>query len=209
MVGWLVLPLCSGAVGVFYSAIRQGRVCWSILEHNWTKLCSLCTIARYGYVWNGYIMFIYIYIYRTHESRNTKYNYDFLVQVRKLLLPLSLKVLRHKERDTHSFYSGFFICPTPTHHVRHLPKASASKRKSTVFSRGRSQLNSLTFSKSPKSSVRFRCVTSFALASPVSYLGYCDISEWHVRSAPARAWTPALMLHLNNPCTELKGSQPN
>ena len=85
------------------------------------------TIARYGYVWNGHIMFIYIYIYNIEhrKSRNTKNTYDFLVQVRNfffyLLLPLSLKVLRHKERDTHSFYSDFFICP---HLVRHLPKAT-------------------------------------------------------------------------------------
>ena len=39
--------------------------------------------------------------------------HDFLVQVRNFLLPLSLKVLRHKERDTHSIYSGFSIC-TPS-----------------------------------------------------------------------------------------------
>ena len=44
-----------------------------------------------------------------------KNTYDFLVQVRNFLLPLSLKVLRHKERDTHSFYSGLFILPPPSH----------------------------------------------------------------------------------------------
>ena len=54
-------------------------------------------------------IYIYIYIY-TEESRNTKNTYDFFVQVQNFLLPLSLKVLRHKERDTHSFYSGFSIC---------------------------------------------------------------------------------------------------
>ena len=31
---------------------------------------------------------------------------------------------------------------------------------------------------------------------------YFDISEWHILSA--RAWTPALMLHLTNPCTQRK-----
>ena len=51
---------------------------------------------------------------RTLESRNSKNTYDFLVQVGNFLLPLSLKVLRYKERYTHSFYSGFFICP-PSH----------------------------------------------------------------------------------------------
>ena len=47
------------------------------------------------------------------------------------------------------------------------------------------------------------------LLAPFPTSGYCDISEWHVRSSRARAWTPALMLHLSNPCTEPKGSQPN
>ena len=31
---------------------------------------------------------------------------------------------------------------------------------------------------------------------------YFDISEWHIFSA--RAWTPALMLHLTNPCAKWK-----
>ena len=62
---------------------------------------------------NVHVMSI-TYIHRTLESRNTKNTYVFLVQVRNFLLPLSLKVLRHKERDTHSFYSSFFICPPPT-----------------------------------------------------------------------------------------------
>ena len=71
-------------------------------------------------MWNVHRMFI-TYIHRTQESRNTKNTYDCLVQVRNFLLPLSLKVLRHKERDTHSFYSGFSICPT-SQHVWHPPQ---------------------------------------------------------------------------------------
>ena len=31
---------------------------------------------------------------------------------------------------------------------------------------------------------------------------YFDISEWHI--LPARAWTPAIMLHLTNPCAKRK-----
>ena len=135
----------------------------------------------------------YIRMFIKIEHRNLeirKTHNDFSVQVRNYLLPLSLKVLRHKERDTHSFYSGFFICPPP-HLVRHQPKASSSKRKSSLLVRcPNSQLNKLS-SKFPKSSARFRCVTSFAVASPVSNLGYCDISEWHVRSARTRVNTCA------------------
>ena len=64
-------------------------------------------------MWNVHIMFIYIYIeHRNPETRKTLD--DFLIQVRNFLLPFSLKVLRHKERDTHSFYSAFFICPPPS-----------------------------------------------------------------------------------------------
>ena len=118
-----------------------------------------------------------------HENlKIQKTRNDFSVQVRNFLLPLSLKVLRHKERDTLSFYSGFSIfpphiscntCPRP-------PRAS----KSQPFSSGVWFSTQLTdFFKIPKSSARFRCVTSFALASPISHLGYCDISEWHVCSA--------------------------
>ena len=86
------------------------------------------TIARYGYVWNVHRMSVKIK-HRNLEIRKT--HNDFFVQVLNFLFPLSLKVLRHKERDTHSFYSGF----PPPHFVRHLPKASASKRKSTLLVR--------------------------------------------------------------------------
>ena len=111
---------------------------------------------------------------RTQESRNTKNTYDFFVQLRNFLLPLSLKVLRHEERYTHSFYSGFFICPpssraAPAQGLREQAKVNPSRSVSS------SQLNYLS-SKFPKSSARFQCVTSFALASPVSYLGLW----WHL-----------------------------
>ena len=39
--------------------------------------------------------------------------------------------------------------------------------------------------------------------------GYCDISEWHVRSVCMHALLPASRLHLTNPCAEPKGSQSN
>ena len=119
-------------------------------------------------------LYIYIYIYIEHRNLETRKNtYDFSVLVRNFLLPLSLKVFRHKEKKAQSFYPGFFICLL--HLVRHLPKASASERKSTLLVRCLVS-TLLTFFKFPKSSVRFRCVTSFALASPVSQLGLL----WHL-----------------------------
>ena len=105
-------------------------------------------------------------------SQNTKNTYDFLVQVWNFLLPLSLKVLRHKERDTHSFYSGFFIC-TPSHAppVQGLWQAV---KANCLLPRQDSTL--LTFFKFPKSSAHIQCVMSFALASPISHLGLL----WHL-----------------------------
>ena len=136
---------------------------------------------------NGHIMFLNIK-HRTYESRNKKNTYDFSVQVRNFLLPLSLKVFRHKEREAQSFYSGFFIS-TP-HLVRHLPKASVSKRKSTVpFWWIVSTLLTDFFKISPnppRASGAWRhshCVAPF----PIS--GYCDISEWHVLSTRERVNT--------------------
>ena len=148
-----------------------------VLYHSQIRLCGKWT----------YNVHKYIYIeHKNPETRKTRN--DFLVQVRNFLLPLNLKVLRHKERDTHSFYSGFFYLHP--HLVRHLLKASASQLKSTLLVRC-PVLNSPNwlFQKSPQSSARFRCMTSLALCNPVSYLGYCDISEWHVRSACARVNT--------------------
>ena len=127
---------------------------------------------------------VHIYIHRTQESRNTKNTYDFSVQIRNFLLPLSLTVFRHKEREAQSFYSGFFICPppsraTPVQGLREQPKVNPSRTVSSL-----SSLNSLQISQNPpRASGAWRhphSVTSF----PTSR--YCDISEWHVRSAHAR-----------------------
>ena len=100
---------------------------------------------------------------------------------------------------------AFFIC-LPSRSVpvtKATGLASASKRKPTVFSRGRSQLYN-DFFKIPKFSGRFRCVTSFALASPSGLFWHL----WVTRPFNVRAWTHVFMLRLSNPCTEPKDSQP-
>ena len=50
------------------------------------------------------------------------------------LLPLSLKVLRQKDWDTHSFCSGFFIHPPPISSDT-CPRPLRNKRKPTLLSR--------------------------------------------------------------------------
>ena len=168
------------------------------LYHSQIRLCVKWT----------YNVHIYIYIYNI-EHRNLeiqKPRNDISVQVRNLLLPLSLKVLRHKDRDTHSFYSAF--SSAPPHLVQHLPKASASKRKPTVFFRGRTQLYELTFSKSRnplRASGAWR--HSHLLAPFPIWAIVTSLSETFAPRACAS--TPVLMLHLSNLCTEPKGSQPN
>ena len=123
---------------------------------------------------------------RTQESRNSKKRNDFSVQVRNFLLPLSLKVLQHQEREAQSFYAGFFICPPP-HLVRHQPKASASKRKPIVFPLRQVSSQLTDFFKISQNPLRAsgawrhsHCLTPFPMS------GSCDISEWYVRSARAR-----------------------
>ena len=60
------------------------------------------------------------------------------------------------------------------------------------------ELNSLLFLKSPnpQPTLPVRDVTH------IPWDFYFDISGWHILSACA--WTPALMLHLTNPCTKRK-----
>ena len=143
--------------------------------------------------------------HRNLEIRKTRN--DFFIQVRNFLLPLSLKVLRHKEREAQSLYPDFFICSQSRAAPATRP-CELAKGNRLLPRQVSSQLTDF-FKKNlnpPRSSGAWRhshCVTSFPIPS------FCDISEWHVRSARARAWTAALMLHLSNPCTEPKGSQPN
>ena len=141
---------------------------------------------------------------RTEESRNTKNTYDFSVQVRNFLLPLSLKVFRHKERERHNL--SILVFSSAPHLVQHPPKASASKQKLTLLVRCLVS-TLLTFFKFPKSSTCFQCMTSPALCNPVSHLGLL----WHLwvtHPLCVCMWTPALMLHLSNPGTEPNSSQP-
>ena len=126
--------------------------------------------------------------HRNLEIRKTRNDFSF--QVRNILLPLILKVLRHKERDTHSFYSGFVIRPssgaTPAQGLREQAKVNRllPRQVSTLLT---------DFFKIPQ--------ILWAHALPVhdaihihwsTFLSvfYFDICEQHI--LPAREWTPVL-----------------
>ena len=64
--------------------------------------------------------------------------------------------------------------------------------------------STLTFLKTPKYSAHASSAWRHShLQVPFPIWGfYFDICEWHI--LPARAWRPALMLHLTNPCAKRK-----
>ena len=100
------------------------------------------------------------------ESRNTENTYDFYVLERNVLLPLSFNVFQHKERERHNLsILAFSSAPLPS-------RATPAKGL-------REQLSSNS-QNPPSASGAWRhlhCVAPFLIS------GYCDISEWHVRSA--------------------------
>ena len=147
---------------------------------------------------------------RHKKTKNTKL-YEVGSGTKLLFTFLSLKVMREREterqrerereREAQSFYADFSICP---HHVRH-PAANywsglGEPQKSTFFRSGNS--TNWLFSNPSKSSAHASGAWCHS-HSPVNLQSknfYFDISEWHV--LPARAGTPALMLHLTNPCAK-------
>ena len=112
----------------------------------------------------------------------------------KPFITFELKVVRHKESDTQSFYADFSIGAPP----QTTGLISASPESQLSSSNAKTQLTD--FSYIPKiRRARFRCMTSFISPGHIPIWDfYFDISEWHI--LPTHAWTPALMLHLTNTC---------
>ena len=109
-----------------------------------------------------------------------------------------------RERETQSFYADCFYIVSSQPNQRAAPVAHKF-----VWHRPGLNLGSLVwrqptaFSQIPKIlSPRFRAWRHSHPLAPTIWDFYFDISEWHILSAPA--WTPALMLHLTNPCAKLK-----
>ena len=95
-----------------------------------------------------------------------------------------------------------FSSPPTTTTCSTRRKASASSESQPSSSEEETQLTHF-FQISKILYPRFRCMTSFTQPDPFPIWNfYFDISEWNI--LPARAWTPALMLNLTNPCAKLK-----
>ena len=79
----------------------------------------------------------------------------------------------------------------------------ASPRSESQLSRSDTGTQLTAFSQIPKSSAHpFGHDVITSLATFPIWEFYFDICEWRIY--PARAWTPALMLHLTNPCAKRK-----
>ena len=128
---------------------------------------------------------------------NPKYTtFTKLVQVRNFIT-FELKVIRHEERDTLSFYADcFYICPKPRAPPHLQTPGLASAGPESQPSRLDAGTQHTAFSQIPQMlRPRFRCMTTIT-PLVISYLGfYFDICEWRI--LPARAWTPALMFAPN------------
>ena len=146
--------------------------------------------------WNG--------MFARTEGQNTT-----LVQVRNFLLPLSLKVLWHKERDTHSFDSGFSICPPLTCAPTTRPLVWlrwASKSQPSSSEAGFNSTNWL-FTNPAKSSAH--ASGAWRHSHPQVLSGIFILRSLNDTSPPPAPQHLCSSLHLTNPYAEPKGSESN
>ena len=111
-----------------------------------------------------------------------------------------LKVIRHEERETQSFDIDRQLSTQPTRGVRSAQIRLASPSSESRLSRSEAGSQLTAFSQISESSTHASGVWrhSHPLVLIPIWDFYFDIAEWHILSACT--WTPALMLHLTNPC---------
>ena len=117
---------------------------------------------------------------RHRESKSTKL-YEIGSGTKLLFTFFSLKVFRHEERETQSFYADCFYIVSFQPDQRAAPVAHKSSGlvqlwKSTFFLRGKNS-TACFFSNLRILSPRFRWMTSFTPPGLISYLG---ILFWHL-----------------------------
>ena len=122
-----------------------------------------------------------ILLLHTHNIRmceidigNAKYTtFTKLVQVRNFIT-FDLKVSRHEEKETQSFYADcFYICPKPRVALHQHTTGLASAGPESQPSRSDAGTQLTAFSQIHKIlSPRFRCMMSFTPTGLISYLGF-------------------------------------
>ena len=150
-------------------------------------------------------MCILIYI----EYRNPKYTTSTkLVQVRNFIT-FELKVFQHEEWDTHNLsmltaFTSSALYPINARRSQRTKSSSLAQVWISTLSFGVRNSTLCFFSnpKNPQRTLPVHDVTHIPWVPITIGDFYFDISEWHILSA--RAWTPALMLHLTNPYTKRK-----
>ena len=113
-----------------------------------------------------------------------------------------------REREKISFYAVFSIS---LHHVRPPPQntglASASSENRLARSEFKSQITVVFFSNSKIFSASGHDVIHFP--GPISYLGFLLWHLWLLHPPRSCVNTWSQWVHLTNPCTKPKVSQPN
>ena len=92
--------------------------------------------------------------------------------------------------------------PSGPHYVCHPPQGLGEQAKVTLLLRT-ARLHSTDFFQIPQNPPRTLPVHD-VIHIPKSYLGFLFWHLWMTHPPCARAWTPALMLHLSNPCAKRK-----
>ena len=140
---------------------------------------------------------------RHRESKNTKL-YEISSCTKLLFTFLSLKVSTWAERDR------IFLCwlllhlqlsTQPTRGARSAQSRLTSPSSESQPSSSEAGTQRTTFSQiSAHASGAWRHLNTLVQIPIWDF--YFDSSKWHILSA--RAWTPALMFHLTNPCAKRK-----
>ena len=118
-----------------------------------------------------------IYIYKEHRNLEIRKHLRLPCSGTKLFITFDFKRFFDIRRETQSYYAVLFIWPPSRAASRRVQIRLFRRASESRASRSASSFKSLTSLKSPKSSVHFRCVTSFALHHPFLFSGYCVISE--------------------------------
>ena len=143
------------------------------------------------------------------RHRESKLHAKHFTTSRNFLLPLSFKGFSTwGERDT------IFLCwlllhrqlsTQSTRGARSAQSRLASPSSESQPSSSEAGTQLTAFSQIPKSSTHASGHDVIHLPSPIFYLGILFWLLWMTHPLSARApWTPALMLHLTNPCTKRK-----